>query len=172
MEDQHALALDDQKTLKMEDRQAVRLTIRSMAPKMEDQQAPAIDDQKHVAQDRESASANVQRSETWRRRWRTSRCRRPTMKSTAPKMGISSGCRSTRSAAAKMEDQQAPTSDDQTPKMWDQQGLTRDDQKCCLEYRGHAPSLDAPRSETWRRRWWTSRRRRRHTAPHTIQPHL
>ena len=54
------------------------------------------------------------------------------------------------------------------PKMWDQQWLTLDDQQCCAEDGGQAPTLDdqkhvadheepagadVRRSDAWRRRW-------------------
>ena len=116
-------------TPKMKDRFR-RSTIRSVAPKLENQQSPTLDDQTHGAEDVGSAradarqpeflrrrrktfadarrsedgaeddgpaGANVRRSVARRRRWRISRRRHPTFRNMAPKM----------------EDQRAPTTDDQ-----------------------------------------------------------
>ena len=87
--------------------------------------------------------------------------------------GISRRCRSTtRNAAPGMEDQQAPTPDDQTHGAEDvgSAGATLDEQKCYAEDGGQAPTLNdlkhgaedggpaglnARRSEVRRRRWRT-----------------
>ena len=63
-----------------------RLTIGSTAPKMKDQHAPTPDDLMHCAEDGGSAGADARRPEARRRRWSTSRRRRPTIRGTAPKI--------------------------------------------------------------------------------------
>ena len=81
MEDQHALTLDDQKNGSKED-----------GP-----QATTTDDQKHGAEDGGPVFLDDRRSDARRRRCRTCKRQRPTIRNTAPKM----------------DDQQAPTPDDQ-----------------------------------------------------------
>ena len=138
---------------------------------MEDQQAPMTDDQKHDPEDGGAAAADARRpkkcssenggpvdayarrSEVQRRRWRTSMHRRPTIKSTVPKM----------------EDQQALTPHDQNHSAEDDeehgskdgepQAPTPDDQKHGAEDGGPAV-LDNRRSDARRRRCRTCKRRR------------